>query len=695
MKGKAKDAKPASNTKSTKKADNKAKDDTKEKQRSLTSVDYTSIPRFIELTRDLLTKEKDAEEQQMLLEGSKQTRAVEILEAHAGLSGRYNVKMSIKPGGKNGSSAQGGFLKEGESIQLRLAEPKEATVSSDDAADKANNDRGVVSISTDKFVIATMNGFVDDWWEQKVLVTRISDSVTFKRLTLCMNRLQSIIDKPNESDRVVKVCFGQEPHADDPNGSDFLASNDAFFNDGLNDSQRDAIRHAVSTKDVSLILGPPGTGKTTTVVELIRQITTHRRERIMVCAPSNVAVDNIVEKLSNVPKLRIVRMGHPARLMESVLKHSLDHNIDHGDGAKIVSDIRRDMEDVHKKIRKTRVKADKKSLRMELRSLQKELKEREHKVVRDVIDHSDVVLCTITGADDRYLRDRIFDWVIIDEAAQCVEAACWIPALKGRRLVLAGDPFQLPPTILSEQAKRKGLEVTLFERLYVKHKDKICRMLNVQYRMNADIMKWSSNEFYQEKLIAHESVSEHLLVDLKDVVETDETCVALMMIDTARCGMEENDYNKEDELNKDDDRARAEESKSNDHEARLVVQHVKNLLNAGISERDIAVITPYSAQVHAIKSLLGEELEDMEVGTVDGFQGREKEAVVISMVRSNPDGQVGFLSDERRTNVAITRARRHVCVVCDTVTLRTNAFLSRMTQYFADYSTVTSANDYL
>jgi ATP-dependent RNA/DNA helicase IGHMBP2 len=681
-----------------KQSENKGKKADVKSSRTLTTVDYTDLSYFIAQTRKLLQDEKESEEEQMLAEGSNMTRVVEILEVHATLSGRYNVTMQIKPGGKGLVSNT--FLKVGESIQLRLAEqPKESLQEekTEGGAGKGNEDRGVVNAVTDKFIIATMNGFIDEWWEGKVLVNKVLDSVTFKRVNSCLNRLSTIMEKQTVCERILGVCFGREPPHQDPHGCDFLESDNAFYNDGLNDSQRDAIRFALNSKDVALILGPPGTGKTTTVVEAIKQIVTKRREKVLVCAPSNIAVDNIVEKLATgaaANKVRIVRMGHPARLMDSVMKHSVDYNIDHGDGFKIVQDIRKDIAEVYRKMSKTRSRADKRQFRTELRQLQKELKERERKVVQDVIDYSDVVLCTITGADDRYLRDRTFDYVIIDEAAQAIEVACWIPLMKGRKTILAGDPFQLPPTILSEKAKRGGLEVTLFERLYVKYGEQISRMLQVQYRMHEEIMQWSSKEFYDGKLIAHESVKEHLLSDLNDVDETDETVCPLIMIDTARCGMEENDYKKEDEL-QENDKARKEESKSNDHEARLVFKHVISLLEAGVKENQIAIITPYSAQVQTIRSLLSENYEEIEIGTVDGFQGREKEAIIISMVRSNPDGQVGFLADERRTNVAITRARRHVCVVCDTATLRTNPFLSRMSQYFTDNAIVKSANEYL
>eukprot|EP01027_Heterolobosea_sp_BB2_P010775 GEZU01015771.1.p1 GENE.GEZU01015771.1~~GEZU01015771.1.p1 ORF type:complete len:457 (-),score=170.22 GEZU01015771.1:61-1431(-) len=452
----------------------------------------------------------------------------------------------------------------------------------------------------------------------------------------------------------------------------------------LNDSQKDAIKFVLRTKDIALILGPPGTGKTTTVVEVIRQAV-KRKERVLVAAPSNIAVDNVVEKLSE-HRIKMVRIGHPARLLPSVVEHSLDSRIHYSEGSKIVADIRKDINSVYGKIRRTKNRAERAQLRSELKSLQKELKAREDQTIRDIVGTSSVVCCTLTGAADRYLRGVNFDLVIIDEAAQAMEAACWIALEKAPKAILAGDPFQLPPTILSKKAQAKGLEVTLFERLYNKYKkdNNIHRMLTVQYRMNELIMRWSSDEFYEGKLVAHDSVKDHLLSDLPGVDSSeDETVTPLLLIDTAGCDFNENQT------------ADSEESKSNEGEANLVVEHVKRLFSAGVREQDVAVIAPYSAQVQLLKSKLLDEHQFMEIGTVDGFQGREKEAIVISMVRSNSAGEVGFLSDQRRINVAITRARRHVAVVADSTTMRNNDFLARMIKYFEEFADHRSAEEYL
>lgn len=398
--------------------------------------------------------------------------------------------------------------------------------------------------------------------------------------------------------------------------------------------------------------------------------------KLLVCGPSNISVDNIVEKLSENKVKKIVRIGHPARILDSIIKHSLEYQLIHGENSNIVTELRKDISKEMKKLSKKG--SDKKAIWKEIRTLRKELKENEKKSISDIIDSANVVLSTCTGAYDFSLKKKKFDLVIIDEACQALEASCWIPLLKGKRAILAGDPFQLPPTILNENIK-KNLEVTLFERLYKKYGKEITKMLTIQYRMNNDIMKWSSDEFYEGKLVAHDDVKNRLLTDLEKVQETDETITPLFFIDTSNCGINE---------------LESEGSKENKQEAEIVFKHIQNLLNAGVDENKIAIITPYSAQVQMLKTIIHEKHEFIEIGTVDGFQGREKDSIIISMVRSNEQGEVGFLSDERRTNVAITRAKRHVCIIGDSVTLRTNKFLQRMTKYFSENADVRPGGDY-
>jgi ATP-dependent RNA/DNA helicase IGHMBP2 len=435
----------------------------------------------------------------------------------------------------------------------------------------------------------------------------------------------------------------------------------------LNDSQRDAIALALAAKDVAIIHGPPGTGKTTAVVEVIRQAV-RRGERVLACAPSNLAVDNLLEKLVAAGESP-VRLGHPARVSESLREHTLDELAErHPD----VRQAKKFYKAAHALFRKagkwTRGKpepGEKAGMRREGRALIDDARKLEDRAIERILDGSMILCATLTGLNPENIGDRIFDLVVIDEACQTPEPACWIAITRAKRLVLAGDHCQLPPTVLSLQAARQGLSVSLMERLVAGYGTAITRRLRIQYRMNEAIAGFSSTEFYASDLIADKSVRGHLLSDLPGVEASPITETPVQFIDTAGAGFDEEESN---------------ESKRNPQEAELVAKKVRALLAAGLVPQQIAVIAPYSAQVKLLRELL--PIPDLEIDSVDGFQGREKEAVVLSMVRSNPDGDIGFLADVRRSNVALTRARRKLIVIGDSATLASHPFYQGMLTYF-------------
>lgn len=436
----------------------------------------------------------------------------------------------------------------------------------------------------------------------------------------------------------------------------------------LNDSQKQAVEFALSARDVAIIHGPPGTGKTTTVVELIRQAVA-RGQRVLACAPSNLAVDNLLERLVRTD-VRAVRLGHPARVSPELQSHTLDLQVDAHPDLKVARQLIRDARVLKSQAAKfTRAKPPpgyKQELRQEARELMADARRLEDQVVNYLLDSADVLCATLTGVDGQVLGDRRFDLAVIDEAAQATEPACWIPLLRCDRVVLAGDHCQLPPTIISPIASKEGLRVSLPERLLELHGPKIARQLTVQYRMHTDIMDFSSAEFYASSLIADDKVFAHLLSDLSHVANESITSTPLEFIDTAGAG-----YDEERETDGD--------SRANPQEADVVVRKVLSLLAAGVERPEIAVIAPYSAQVRLLrKHLRG---EGVEVDTVDGFQGREKEAVVISLVRANREGELGFLADTRRMNVALTRARRKLIVIGDSATIGGHPFYARWLDY--------------
>ena len=452
---------------------------------------------------------------------------------------------------------------------------------------------------------------------------------------------------------------------------------------GLNEVQRDAVQFALSARDVGLIHGPPGTGKTTAVVEVIRQAV-RRGKKVLACAPSNLAVDNIFERLIFFDE-RAVRLGHPARVLPELREHTLDLLVEkHRDvrlARKLVKQAMILFREAGRYTRTAPKPGARRQLREDAKSLLADARKLERQAVENILDSSHVLCATTTSLDSQILGTRRFDLVVIDEACQSTEPGCWIPILRGDRVVLAGDHCQLPPTVVSQEAAADGFGVSLFERLMALNGVKsdrppIARQLTVQYRMHQAIMDFSSVEFYDGQLEAAEMVRGHLLNGLPGVADVPLKQSPVEFIDTAGASYDE-------EIEPDG------ESRLNRQEAALICRKTQELMDCGVAAGDIAVIAPYAAQVRLLRELL--PIAGLEIDSVDGFQGREKEAVVISLVRSNPKGEIGFLADVRRINVALTRARRKLLVVGDSATLSGHPFYKRMIEYFENigaYKTV-------
>ncbi|XP_073150722.1 uncharacterized protein [Henckelia pumila] len=535
--------------------------------------------------------------------------------------------------------------------------------------------QGVVYRIKDSSITVAFDDIPEEGLNIPLRLEKVANEVTYRRMKDTLIQLSKGVQKGPAAD-LVPVLFGERPPTVSKKDINFTP-----VNSNLDSSQKDAISKALSSKDLFLLHGPPGTGKTTTVIEIILQ-EVKRGSKILACAASNIAVDNIVERLVPHSRVKLVRVGHPARLLPQVLESALDAQVLRGDNSALANDIRKEMKLLNGRLLKAKDKNTKRDIRKELKSLSKEERKRQQLAVTDVIKNADVVLTTLTGALSKTLEGFSFDLIIIDEAAQALEIACWIALLKGPRCILAGDHLQLPPTIQSVEAEKKGLGRTLFERLADLYGDDIMSMLTVQYRMHELIMNWSSEELYSSKVKAHPSVAAHTLYELADVKKSSSTEPTLLLIDIAGCDMEE----KKDE----------EDSTLNEGEAAVAIAHARRLVESGVQAADVGIITPYAAQVVLLKMLRGNEnkLKDMEVSTVDGFQGREKEAIIISMVRSNSKKEVGFLSDRRRMNVAVTRARRQCCIICDTETVVGDKFLKRLVEYFEEHGEYLSASEY-
>jgi ATP-dependent RNA/DNA helicase IGHMBP2 len=374
--------------------------------------------------------------------------------------------------------------------------------------------------------------------------------------------------------------------------------------------------------------------------------------------------------------------------------YSLEAQIMGHEGTDIVRDIRAEMNALQRQIARSKTAEARRENRRELRVLRKEARKREEAVVQQIIRSKHVVFCTNVGASSHLLNDVVFDMVIIDEAAQALEASCWIPMMRGRICVLAGDHKQLPPTIKSPAAAEQGLSQTLFERVLTAFEQpneargkatSISRMLDVQYRMNKLICEWASVAMYHNQLRSDVSVADHVLDDLPHV-ETlrsanDMTNAIMLLIDTAGCGMEE--------------APSRGGSHKNEKEAAVVVAHIEQLLQTGLREEEIAVITPYNGQKELLQEYLQERHPRLDIKSVDGFQGGEREAVVMSLVRSNERREVGFLADTRRINVAITRAKRHVAVIGDSDCVSADPFIRGLLDYISSHGEHRSALEYI
>eukprot|EP00041_Stephanoeca_diplocostata_P038735 m.1547909 g.1547909 ORF g.1547909 m.1547909 type:complete len:1164 (+) comp25262_c1_seq4:305-3796(+) len=537
-----------------------------------------------------------------------------------------------------------------------------------------------------------------------VLVKSAND-VTNRRLGRTLENLVAMVTKRGAgrmADRVVDVLFGRiSPPTQAP------VRDCTLVNTGLNASQERAVRTCLGPGPVSIIHGPPGTGKTTTLIELITQYV-RRGNKVLAAAPSNIAVDNLAERLA-AAKISVVRVGHPARMLASAQAVSLDHLVYASDSAQLARDVRDDMTKITEQLRDRKKRIDnaaRRHLKDEYRALRKELRQREKEATRRVLAGVSVVVGTLsTLAPDGplgVLESDHFDVAVVDEAGQALEVACWTVLLQAPRCVLAGDHLQLPPTVTSPEAASRGLGRSLLERAVAVlsaggddagSSTGVC-LLDTQYRMHDAIMRWSSDFVYDARLLAGAAVAQRLLCQLPGVTTDENTSAPLVFVDTAGCGLEETSPSTTPGTTaapSDTD----VESKANRGEAEIVARHAHALVGAGLDPAEIGIITPYNGQVEALRTLLAGDFPRMEIKSVDGFQGREKEAILLSLVRSNARRTVGFLRDHRRLNVAVTRAKRHLFVCADSVTVSSDARLATLMEYLGDAADVRTGYDFV
>ncbi|WP_278624942.1 AAA domain-containing protein [Parabacteroides gordonii] len=447
----------------------------------------------------------------------------------------------------------------------------------------------------------------------------------------------------------------------------------------LNVTQEEAVNHVLAAKEVSIVHGPPGTGKTTTLVEAIYE-TLHRENQVMVCAQSNTAVDWISEKLVD-RGINVLRIGNPTRVNDKMLSFTYERRFEsHPDYSELWG-IRKAIREIQSSFRK-KSHSEKETARNRLSHLRFRATELEVQIDTDLFSEARVIACTLVGSANRVLTNHIFTTLFIDEAAQALEAACWIAIGKADRVILAGDHHQLPPTIKCIEAARGGLDRTLMQKVAA-NKPETVSLLKIQYRMHEDIMRFSSHWFYQDELKAAPEVSQ------RGILAYD---TPIVWFDTADCDFEE-------------DRLSESMSRINKQEAVLLVEQLQSYIEKITKERvldesiDFGLISPYKSQVQYIRGLIKRNAffkpfrKLITVHTVDGFQGQERDVIMISLVRANDQGNIGFLNDLRRMNVAITRARMKLIILGDASTLTKHAFYRELYKYITAHGHVIQINN--
>jgi ATP-dependent RNA/DNA helicase IGHMBP2 len=546
---------------------------------------------------------------------------------------------------------------------------------------KADNVSGTISfVAGDRMKISLRVDELPDWSSDgKLGVDILFDENSYQEMENALKEAERVSEEREEG-KLTRIIIGEHAPTYFERASIAPAQ-------GLNPSQQSAVEKILSANELAIVHGPPGTGKTTTIIQAIKKLIEHDGKKILVVAPSNAAVDLLSDKLA-LEGLNVLRVGNPAKVSERLMSLTLDSKMTAHPQMKEIKRLRkqaaeyRNMAHKYKRQFGKAEREQRKALFDEARKIMKDVGRAEQYITDDLLAKAQVVTATLVGSNHYTVRSMRYHTVVIDEAGQGIEPACWIPILKGGKLVLAGDHLQLPPTIKSDEAAKKGLGNTLLEKLANKYPQAVT-LLEEQYRMHSRIMQYSSDTFYEGKLQAHASVAGHTLF------QGDEP---MLFIDTAGCGFEE----------------KAEgTSTSNPEEAQFAIKHLAILADelkqhyAEDAFPSVAVISPYKMHLHELHEALlhTPALAPLEprisINTVDSFQGQERDIVYISMTRSNSDGVIGFLSDIRRMNVAMTRARKKLVVIGDSATLSVHPFYKAFIAYAEEIGGYRSAWEWM
>ncbi len=515
---------------------------------------------------------------------------------------------------------------------------------------------------------------IPEWIDAGQLAVEISfDERTYQEMEKALHKVMTA--QKGRLAELRSVFLGEKPPEHSPYSSEMAIP-------VLNPSQTAAVQHILSARDVAVVHGPPGTGKTTTLVQAVRLLA-ETEQTVLVTAPSNTAVDLLTERLA-AEGLDVVRVGNISRVDEDLVNHTLDALVANHPESKNIRKVKIEAAELRRQANRYRrsygaeERMEKQRLFQEANELSAWANQLEERLINQILDSAQVIACTLVGAAHPVLDGRKFRTVVIDEAAQALEPATWIPIAKASRVVLTGDPFQLPPTVKSVEAQRGGFHITLMEKCLDRLPE--VALLKVQYRMNDVIMGFSNRQFYQNQLQAAEEVRNRRLPVLSGA--------PMVFIDTAGCGFEEKVHP-------------AYQSRSNPDEFRILREHLYLLEDAFVEKEypSVAIISPYREQAEYMRKALDEDpllsARPLSVNTIDGFQGQEKDVVYISLVRSNAKGEIGFLQDYRRMNVAMTRARKQLIVVGDSATIGRSPFYRAFLEYCDEVGGYQTAWEYM
>ena len=535
---------------------------------------------------------------------------------------------------------------------------------------KEDRIQGIISyVSRDTMRISFRVEELPDWSRRgKLGVDLMFDENSYKEMNLALLSANELREDAKKG-ALIRFLVGEDTLPQNP-------VNDIFYNPSLNASQNKAINNILAQNPLHILHGPPGTGKTTTIIQAVKALLKQEEKQILIVAPSNTAVDLLTERLY-VEGVSVVRMGNPVKVSDHLQKVTLDEMMNVHQANKEVKSLEKqaraytDMAHKYKRSFGRAEREQRKALFDESRKIRKEIDKIQDYILADILDKAQVITATLVGSNHYMIKDRVYDTVIIDEAAQALEPACWIPILKAKSIVLAGDHLQLPPTVKSTNKSTEGLYITLFEKLVSLYPDAVS-LLDVQYRMNEQIMKFPSSYLYRNQLKAAQRVASWMLKGDNE---------PLLYIDTAGAG--------HDEMVEDN-------AVSNLEEGIFLTKHLGCLVNELSKNYDrdnfptIGVVTPYRKQSLVLKELILKDenialyTKNIQIHTIDSFQGQEKDIIYISLTRNNAQQQIGFLADVRRMNVAMTRAKKKLIVIGDSSTIGQHPFYKEFLDYVSD-----------